>query len=58
MTWKEFKDYVDGEIKRLGMDEDVDILVIDTVFSPELPLHCWIDEDEWQDGTHKQLVIE
>ena len=44
MTWKEFKDYVDGEIERLGADEDVDIFCIDTMVFPDMTtLGCFLE---------------
>ena len=53
MTWKEFKDYVDAEIKRLGMDEDAGLYCIDTGVYPDLPLHVWAGDE----GKSLSLVI-
>ena len=56
MTWKEFKDYVYGEIKRLGMDDDAMLYYIDTGVYPDSPvesLHVWVTDK----GKSLSLVI-
>jgi hypothetical protein len=35
MTWKEFKDYIDKELEKLGTDENREIEYIDVVY-PDL----------------------
>ena len=46
MTWKEFKEKVDKELKELGIDENTDICWIDVILYGSIYIDIEYDCDE------------